>query len=446
MKIIIAGAGEVGIHLAKMLSNENHEITIIDPDENKLKNLASNLDVLSYNGSATSIQVLKNAGIQKSDLFISVCNSEEVNINASVLAKKLGTKRCISRIDNLEYLDPENMNYFIDLGVDYMIYPELLSANEVVRMLQSAGNAEVATFADGKVALYVIRLDDDAKFVNKTISEINASLNNPGFCVVAIARNGETMIPKGDEQLLRNDMVYILTTKAGINPLLESSGKNDSRIRNLMILGGSRIGKNIAKELGRKFSVKLIERDRQKSFQLSNYLSNTLVINGDGTNFDLLMEEGLSSMDVFVAVTGNSETNMLSCLLAKRMGVKKTICEIENIEYISLGENMGIDTVINKKLISAGRIFGFTTRDDVSSVKCLTGTDAEVMEFVAKPDSKITREPLRNIDFPKDAIIGAWVRGRQSAIANKDTEIKPFDRVIVFALPSAIGKIGKFFV
>jgi trk system potassium uptake protein TrkA len=445
MRIVIAGAGEVGTHLAKMLSSENHDTAVIDTREENLKDLVARFDLLTYTGSATSIAMLKSAGVARADLFIAVTSSEDANINSAILAKKLGAKRCIARIDNLEYLEHENQDNFLDLGIDYMIYPELLAATEVGNLIQSAGSSEIATFADNKIALYVFRMTEMMPILNKSLDELIALIDNPLFKIVGISRSSVTIIPQGGDQFLLNDTVYIISTRNGISTFLEYAGAEDEHIRNIMILGGSRIGRNIAKELGKKYTVKLVERDREKCYFLSNYLRNTLIINGDGTNFNLLMDEGLGNMDIFVAVTGNSETNMLASLLAKRMGVKKIIAEIENNDYIKLGENMGIDVIVNKKFIAASRIFSFTTRDDVAAVKCLTGTDSEVMEFVVKPESRVTKDKLINIEFPKDVIVAAWARGRQSFIATDETELKAFDRVVVFSLPGAIGKIGKFF-
>ncbi|MCA1746593.1 MAG: NAD-binding protein, partial [Bacteroidales bacterium] len=262
---------------------------------------------------------------------------------------------------------------------------------------------------------------------------------------VAMTRQGKTIIPGGDDAFEAGDLVYVISSKAGMKELYKYSGKQHFDIRNIMILGGSRIGIKTARQLGNQHYVKMIETDRQKSYRLSSMLSNTLVINGDGTNMELLKEEGLEKMDAFIAVTGNSDTNILSCLLAKQLGVKRTIAEVENIDYIHLAENIGVDTIINKKLITASRIFRFTMSDEVSSIKCLTGTEAEVMEYVVKPQSTITKGPLKNISFPSEAIIGGVIRGKNSFIAHGDTEIKPYDRVIVFALPSEIYTVGKFF-
>ena len=293
--------------------------------------------------------------------------------------------------------------------------------------------------------MYVIRLDEDAPIINKTLRDLTEMGMANDYRAVAITRDSHTLIPRGDEKFMLNDHVYVVTGKAGIEDLMKYSGKERFDIHNIMILGGSRIGKRAAKQLGKQHNVKLIELNREKAYQLSNFLSNVLVINGDGSNVDLLMKEGLAQMDAFIAVTGNSETNVISCMLARNIGVKKTIAEVENIDYIKLADSMGIDTIINKKLITASRIFRFTMSSQISSIRCLTGTEAEVMEFNVKPGSRITEAELKEIQFPEDAIIGGVIRGKSSFIARGNTLIKPNDKVVVFALLSAIPKMEKYF-
>jgi len=445
MRIVIAGAGEVGSHLAKMLSNENHDIVLIDTDEEKLRDIGSLYDLMTIHGSATSISLLKDASIKRVDLFLAVTHSEEINITATILGKKLGAKKTIARIDNKEYLNPSNKEIFINLGIDYMIYPEMIAANEVVGLLHQSGSADVVDFSGGKLSMYVLRLNENAPIINKTLAELTNNDKPLEYRAVAITRDTRTIIPRGDDTFEANDHVYVISHQTGIIELLKYTGSENYDINNIMILGGSRIGKGAAAQLGRQHNVKLIEINREKAYTLSNILDTTLVINGDGNNFDLLMQEGLQKMDAFIAVTGNSETNVLSCVLAKQVGVRKTIAEVENIDYIKLAENMGIDTIINKKLITASRIFRFTMTGEVASIKCLTGTEAEVMEFVVKPGSTITDGSLSELDFPKDAIIGGVIRGKSSFIATGDSEIKPNDKVVVFALPSAIPKMAKYF-
>ncbi len=446
MKIIVAGAGAVGSHLAKMLSQENHDIVLIDPDEEKLKQVGASLDVLTRAGSATSISLLMDSDIKNADLFIAVATSEETNITASILGKKLGAKKTIARIDNQEYLYSKYKEHFTSLGIDYLIYPEKIASRELVGLIQQSGTLEFVDFSGGMLNMFTIKLEEDAPMINKTLEEASEEIQKHEYRAVAITRNGKTIIPRGDDTFLPGDHVYIVSNQPGINDLMgEYSGKKKFDIRDIMILGGSRIGMLTAKELGTQHNVKLIEINREKSYLLSNLLNNTLVINGDGRDMNLMTEEGLKKMDAFIAVTGDSETNILSCLLARHMGVKKTIAEVENLDYISLAENMGIDTIINKKLITASRIFRFTTSKGVSSVKCLTGTDAEVLEFIVKSGSKITQGPLNKVGLPKDSIVGGVIRGEKSFIANGYTLIKPDDRVMIFCLPSAISKIGKFF-
>lgn len=445
MRIIIAGAGDVGSHLAKMLTNENHDIVLIDTNEEKLRNIGSMYDLLTIHGSGSSISVLNDSNIKKADLFIAVTESEEVNITSAILGKKLGAAKTIVRIDNQEYLYPGNKEIFTGLGVDYMIYPEMIAANEVVGLLSQTGTSDIVEFSGGKLFMYVIRLDEDAPIINKTLRDLTEMGMANDYRAVAITRDSHTLIPRGDEKFMLNDHVYVVTGKAGIEDLMKYSGKERFDIHNIMILGGSRIGKRAAKQLGKQHNVKLIELNREKAYQLSNFLSNVLVINGDGSNVDLLMKEGLAQMDAFIAVTGNSETNVISCMLARNIGVKKTIAEVENIDYIKLADSMGIDTIINKKLITASRIFRFTMSSQISSIRCLTGTEAEVMEFNVKPGSRITEAELKEIQFPEDAIIGGVIRGKSSFIARGNTLIKPNDKVVVFALPSAIPKMEKYF-
>jgi len=445
MKIIIAGAGEVGTHLAKMLSSELHDIIIIDNNEESVKGIDANLDILTLTGSATSFEVLKEASVKRSDLLIAVTHSEETNIACAILAKKLGAKQTIARVDNPEYIRPVNKNHFTDLGIDYLIYPERIAAKEISGMVGQTGTSEIVDFTGGKLSLYVLKLEENAPVIGKTLTEVTESINEYDFRAVAITRNGHTIIPRGLDRFQVNDLAYVVTNKAGISNVLKYSGKKKSEVKNVMILGGSRIGKRTAQSLENRMNVKLIEMDKQECTRLADELNNTLVINGDGRDVELLKEEGLAKMDTFIAVTGSSEVNLLSCLLAKKMGVKKTIAEIENIDYINLGENMGIDTIINKKLVTASRIFKFTMSAEVSTMKCLTGSDAEVLEFVARPRSKITKYRLKDLNFPKEAIVGGIIRGNHSFIAKGDTKIHAEDRVVVFAMPSAIKKVETFF-
>ena len=445
MRIVIAGAGEVGTHLAKLLSNENHEIILIDSEESRLKPIDSSLDVLTHEGSATSIKILEDALRKKTDLFIAVTHSEDTNITASILAKRFGAVKTIARIDNLDYLEPSILEFFKSVGVDSMIYPELIAAREVLGLLHETGSTEFMEFSGGKLAMYVQKLDEKAPILNKSLQEISVSHKTDKYRAVAIKRNAVTIIPRGNEHFQLGDMVFVISTHAGIDEMMKTSGKENFEAKSIMILGGSRIGKHVALYLQKTCEVKLIDSSIERCEDLAELLDNTLIINGDGRNVDLLKQEGITQMDAFVAVTGNSETNILSCLLAKRMGVKKTIAEVENMEFINLAENTGIDTIINKKISAASRIFRHTTNPNVTQVKYMTGTDAEVIEFNVPANSKITKGTLRSIDFPKDAIVGGGTRDGEPFIATGDTIIKANDKVVVFTLPSAYETLSKYF-
>ena len=445
MRIIIAGAGEVGTHLAKMLSNENHEIILIDSEGTRLKPIDSSLEVLTYEGSATSVKILQDALRKKTDLFIAVTHSEDTNITSSILAKRFGAIKTIARIDNLDYLEPSTLEFFKSIGIDSLIYPELIAAREVLGLLHETGSSEFMEFSGGKLAMYVQKLDEKAPILNKSLQEISVSHRTDKYRAVAIKRNAITIIPRGNEHFQLGDMVFVISTHEGIDEMMKTSGKENFEAKSIMILGGSRIGKHVALYLQKTCEVKLVDSNIEKCKDLADILDNTLIINGDGRNVDLLEQEGITHMDAFVAVTGNSETNILSCLLAKRMGVKKTIAEVENMEFINLAENTGIDTIINKKISAASRIFRHTTNPNVTQVKYMTGTDAEVIEFNVPANSKITKGTLRSLDFPKDAIVGGGTRDGEPFIATGDTIIKANDKVVVFTLPSAYETLSKYF-
>ncbi|MCL1973996.1 MAG: Trk system potassium transporter TrkA [Bacteroidetes bacterium] len=448
MKIVIAGAGEVGCHLAKMLSMEFHDITVIDSREERLNKIAESADVITFCGSPTSMATLEKAGVPGADLFIGVspAQDQDVNILSAVIAKKLGSKKVTARINNDEYLKPEYKLLFTEMGIDLLFYPEKVAAHEIIDLLQQTGTSEFMNFSGGKLQLIALKLDEGAPVVNKRLIEIPGGPDMPLFRAVAIAREGHTLIPRSDTEFKRDDLVFVISRREGIQQVLDFSGKDNMDVHNLMIVGGGSIGALVAARLADKIErIKLIDSDRERCQQLSETLKKALVIYGDARNTDLLIEEELSNMDAFVAVTGSSETNILSCMAAKKAGVLKTIAEVENIDYIKLAKEMGVDAVINKKLITASRIFRFTMSHNVQSIKCLNGTDAEVLEFIAKPGSVVTQDTIRNIHFPKDALIGGAIRGSNSFIAQGDFEIKPYDRVVVFALPSALSRVNKFF-
>ena len=388
---------------------------------------------------------MKKAAVRKADLFIAVRPEESINIISAVLAKQLGARKAIVRIDNNEYLEPNNKEMFINMGIDYLFYPEKVAAREVINLLGHTSTTEYVDFSGGKLSLVVFKLDASSPLIGKSLLEATADRESLPYRTVAISREGETIIPRGNDQFQDGDTIYVIANQDDVRSLMVFSGKPNIEVNNIMILGGSRIGVRIAAELQEEANVKLVEYNPEKAYKLTESLEKTLIISDDGRNIDSMIEEGLSNMDAFVAVTGRSETNILAAMVAKRLGVKKVIAEVENLNFINLAESMGIDTIINKKLITASNIFRFTMNTDVQAIKCLTGCDAEVLEFIAKPNSLATKGQIRELNFPQDAMIGGIVRGDRSYIATGSMQINAFDRVVVFSLPSAISRIGRFF-
>ncbi|MCF6365602.1 MAG: Trk system potassium transporter TrkA [Bacteroidales bacterium] len=445
MKVIIAGAGEAGTHLASLLYKAKKDIVILDTDNERLEYLDSHYDFLTQKGSATSINDLKKAGIPDADLYIALTQAEETNITSCILAKKLGAKKVIARVDNIEYLEGENEEFFKELGIDSLIYPEILASKEILNLLNSTGANKTFSFAKGKLQLFVITIKKDAPIIYKTLQEVTKEAGDLNFRAVAITRKDKTIIPKGFNAFHEGDKFYVICKEEGIEKLMKLSGKKHFKVENVMIMGGSRIGIKTALQCEKKCHVKLLERNREKCEKLSEKLENTLVIHSDGRDTELLKEEGISGTDVFIAVTGDSETNILACLHAKKLGVTKTIAEIENMDYLQLAEQMGIESVINKKTIAAGHIYSHIMSEQVSSVRCLLGSDAEILEFTVPDNAKITKKKLKDTKFPKKAIIGGVIREEEVFIATGSTQILPDDKVVLFALPEAIDKVSKFF-
>ncbi len=445
MRIVIAGAGEMGSHLAKMLSGSGHDITIVDKEPKSLDDVGALADVITVEGDSTTFATLRKASMRKCDLFIAVNHEENDNIVAATLAKQLGAKKSIARIDNEEYLEPNNKEIFIEMGIDYLFYPEKVAASEVINLLGHTVTTEYVDFSSGKLSLVVFRLEPASPLIGRELSGFSEEEGQLAYRTVAISRGGQTIIPRPEERFMSGDTIYVIARQDAVREVTEFSGQSSIEIKNMMILGGSRIGIQIAAALQDDMNIKLVDYSAEWAYRLAEVLERTLIINEDGRNTEAMMEEGLSNMDAFVAVTGRSETNILTAMLAKRMGVKKVIAEVENMNYINLAESIGIDTIINKKLVTASNIFRFTMSTDVQAIKCLTGSDAEVLEFIVKPNSPATKSRIRDMDVPDDAIIGGIVRGDKVFIAVGNTEINAYDRVVVFAMRGSVGKVGYYF-
>ena len=445
MKIIIAGAGNVGTHLAKLLSREKQDIILMDDDEEKLTALSSNFDLLTVTASPSSISGLKEVGVKEADLFIAVTPDESRNMTACMLATNLGAKKTVARIDNYEYLLPKNKEFFQKLGVDSLIYPEMLAAKEIVSSMRMSWVRQWWEFCGGALILIGTKMREKAEILNIPLYELGGP--NIPYHVVAIKRGTETIIPRGDDVIKLHDIVYFTTTRKYIPYIRKIAGKEDyADVRNVMIMGGSRIAVRTAQYVPDYMQVKIVDNDINRCNRLTELLDDkTMIINGDGRDMDLLIEEGLKNTEAFVALTGNSETNILACLAAKRMGVEKTVAEVENIDYIGMAESLDIGTVINKKMIAASHIYQMMLDAYVSNVKCLTFANADVAEFTVPAGAKITKHFIKDLGLPKGTTIGGMIRNGEGVLVTGDTLIQPGDHVVVFCLSMMIKKIEKFF-
>lgn len=446
MRVIIAGVGNVGFHLAKLLCQEGQDIVLIDRAADKLKQAGNTVDAATIKGTSTSYAVLEEAGVANADLLIAVTSSEEANIATAIIAKHLGAKRTIARISNTEFLYQKDKLNLKHLGIDDVISPESLAAREIKRLLKEVAVTDSFEFEKGLLQLIGVNIDSKSPLKGKSMLEVAKINPDQSFMTVAILRDNETIIPYGDTCFEENDHAYFIAQPDGVEKLLFLTGKKKEGVKSVMILGGSRVGFHAAKLLSARYNVKLIERDAQKCFELADQLPDAMVINGDGRNVDLLEEESINEMDAFIAVTGDSETNIISCLVAKKMGVKKTIAMVENMDYIHLSQSIGVDTMINKKLIAANFIFRHIRQGEIVSIASIHGVDAEILEFEVQETSKITQQELRNLEFPKSAIIGGVIRDGKGLTTPGNFKFQPKDRVVVLSKLECIKKVEDYFI
>lgn len=443
MKIIIAGSGEVGTHLAKLLSREEQDITVVDSDSDKLAMLDANYNLLTCQGSTTSFKALRQAGVEGCDLFIAVTPYEAQNVVSCAMAKSLGAEKTVARIDNYEFKDPANREFFAHIGADDVIYPEYLAALEIIQALQHNWVRHWFELHDGELILVGVKLRDNAPLVGIKLKDLGMTEHN--FHVAAIKRNHETIIPRGDDRIELNDIVYFMTTREHVNSLIDLCRKTERKIRNVLIMGGSRIAIRLCAMVGDKYNIKIMDVDREHCLRLSERCPDAKIIHADARDTDALRDAGITDMDAFIALADSSETNILTCLTAKEFGVIKTIAEVENLQFISEAEGLNIGTVINKKLLASSRIFQMLLDRDTSTSKCLALADAEVAEIVAKPGSKITRSPVKDMRLSRDMTIAGLIRDGKGYLVSGNTVIEPGDRVVVFTLNGVIHKVEKLF-
>ncbi len=447
MKVVVVGAGEVGFDVARLLEMGQHDVVVVDVDAEALEHVRERLDVMTIQGNGTSATVLSEAGIREADLLIAVTTIDEVNIIACMMADRLGVGTTVARIRSEELKGEETVLSAQDLGIDVVIHPEESAAAEVARLIRRAGATDMLTFADGRLHLVGIRLDADAPVIGMSMQELAARAPHVRFRIMAVVRGIRTILPGGREVLRKNDQVFVLSLPKYLPPIIKMMGKSERRLEDIMILGGTKVGAKVAQLLSgvKGLRVKLIEPGRERAERLAEALPNCLVLHGNATDIDLLVTEGLSDMDAFVAVTEDEESNLVTCLLAKHLRVKKTVALLSKAAYIPISQSIGLDAAVSVKLAVSREIMRFLRGKHVLSVATVHGMDAEILEMEADPGSPITRAPLKDLTLPRGLLIGAVTAGRHLEIATGTTKIEPGERAFVFVLPDVVDKVEKLF-
>jgi len=447
MRIIIAGAGDVGFHLAKLLSFDSQDIYLIDSNSERLNYVNNHIDVITAKGDATSTKLLKQLQINNADLLLAVTESQNTNFTIAAIGKKLGAKKTIARITNPEFLHNDDID-FSSLGIDFMISPEALAAEEIKSLLHQSVFNDSVEFENGALVILGGTLSNHSPLINLSVQDAKEKFINTDFITVALRREAgdETIIPRGNTKFQADDQVYFSVPKEHTENLYKLLGKEKFGVKDVMILGGSTIGQKAADKLCKEnFNIKIIEIDKKRAFEISESIPDALVINGDGRDVELLEEENINEMDAFVAVTGNSETNIMSCLVARSKGVKKTIALVENMDYINISQTIGIDTLINKKLLAASSIFKHVRKGDVVAIANMHNVDAEVLEFEVKPNSAVTKKPIKDLRITRNAVFSGVIRNGKVLMTFGEFQIIAGDRVIVFSLQDAIHEVEEMF-
>ena len=449
MKIVIVGAGDVGFELSKILSDEKHDVIIMDRDNRSLKKISDNLDVLVQEGNATSPVDLVKAQVKNADVMLAVTNIDEVNIVSSVMAKRLGAKTVIARVRNDELSRPDSPLSPSELGIDILIHPELAAVQEIKLLLKRASATDVVSLAENRMQLIGLRLKASSRLIGMTLQEAAETIHEIPFRLVALTRRGNTVIPRGQNQLKPMDNLFILCKTEDVDSFIKLTGHKDEKFENIMISGGSEVGELLAKELSQdsqNWNIKLIEPDMESATEMANELKNVLVLHGNPTDPNLLVTEGIADMDAFISVTKDEESNIISCLMAKHLGVKKTVAIVSKPEYIPLSETIGLDAAINVKASASDEIHRCIRTGNITTIKALRGIKAEVFEVVASNRCKVINNPLKKVSLPDGSILGGIIKENgETEIATGNTVIHKGDRVIVFALPYAIDKVIELF-
>jgi trk system potassium uptake protein TrkA len=459
MKIVIAGAGAVGTHLARMLSNDHQDVVLIDADENKLLRWGNELDIMTLVRQPTSVNGMRDVEVNHADLFIAVTPNESENLACAMLAKQLGARQTVARVDNYEYMKPENIELFKKMGIESLIYPELLAAEDIMTSSRYSWVRQMWEFNNGELLLLSVKMHDahpiyekeisnkNNQLVGHTLKEIGVTYGH-NFHVVAIKRDGETICPHGDEQILPRDLVFFMTTKENLTEIRHLTGKDDyPAVKNSLLIGGGKLSVRACWKLETIHdSVKIIEPDKKRTEELQSLVSpKTMILEGEGYDVDLLNDEGYGSTEALIALTDNDQQNILACVAARRRGIHKTIAQVENLDYFDMANDLDIGTIINKKMIAASHIYRMLLKGDVDNVKMLTIGNADVAEFVVKAGSQVTKKKVMDLRFPRGVNIGGMSREGKSMLVNGSTQLQAGDKVVVFCIDNTLRTLDKFF-
>lgn len=459
MKIVIAGAGAVGTYLARMLSNDNQDVVLIDSKEKNIIRLSNELDIMTLLRQPTSIQGLRDAEVHRADLFIAVTPNESENLACAMLAKQLGAKKTVARVDNYEYMKPENLELFKNMGIESLIYPELLAAQDIQASSRYSWVRQMWEFNNGELLLLSVKMHDahpiyekeisnkENQLVGHTLKEIGIQ-HGHNFHVVAIKRDGETISPNGDEKILPRDLVFFMTLKDNLAEIRRLTGKDDyPAVKHSLLIGGGKLSVRACWKLASIHdSVKIIEPDPKRTEELQSLVSpKTMILEGEGYDMDLLNDEGYGSTEALIALTDNDQQNILACVAARRRGIRKTIAQVENLDYFDMANDLDIGTIINKKMIAASHIYRMLLKGDVDNVKMLAIGNADVAEFVVKPGSKVTKKKVMDLHLPYGINIGGMSRDGKSMLVGGSTQMQAGDKVVVFCTGNTLRKLDKYF-
>lgn len=443
MKILIGGDGDTGVHLARQLSRENQDVVLMGTDESRLADMDARFNILTYEGDPTSFNDLKSAGAAGCDLFVSVTPWGATNIVAAQIAKSMGASKTVARIDTPEMLAPSSRELFSSLGVDTMVYPEHLAAREILSVLDHAWLRNRYTLCGGEVVVAGIRIPPGAPVDGMVLREFGKRTHN--FHVSAIRRGGTTIIPRGDDVIQGRDVVWFTLAGGEESELARLCGRPNPVIKNIMVVGAGKMTRALCRNLGSDVRMTVIDPDRRRCSALMEISRKVTVVNADYRDIDVLREEKIPDMDAFVALTDSSETNIVSCMVAREFGVAKTVAEIEDVQYFTEADSLDIDTVINKKLLTSSQIYQMLLDSWLPTPRCLALEEAEVIELVVGDGAKVTRASVRDLKLPSDATVGALIRDGKGQLVGGDTRILPGDHLVVFCLGGSLRKIEKFF-